>query len=148
MSAILYVILTLLVGFCFPIMASSNGILGRSLGSPFVATLAVFQLGSLLLIALIIGTKETIPSWQQFHEIDWKVWAGGCIVILNLITFTVAPSKIGIANMIVIFVAGQIISSVIAEHFGLLRFPIHSISWQRVLGILLLVLGVILVKKY
>jgi transporter family-2 protein len=68
MSAILYVILTLLVGFCFPIMASSNGILGRSLGSPFVATLAVFQLGSLLLIALIIGTKETIPSWRNFTK--------------------------------------------------------------------------------
>jgi len=148
MNNSLFVLLTLLVGVCFPVMAASNGILGKSLGSPFVATLLVFQLGSVLLVLLIALTKPVLPPAIQLLRIDWKVWLGSCIVILNLLTFTIVPGRIGIANMVVLFTAGQLISAVVAEHFGLLHFPVHSINWQRILGVFFLILGVFFVKKY
>ncbi len=148
MSNSFFVLLTILVGFCFPIMAASNGVLGKSLGSPFLATLAVFQLGSLFLIVIMMLLKSDIPTLHQIMKIDWKVWLGALIVILNLLTFTIVPSKIGIANMVVLFIVGQLVSAVLAEHFGLLNFTVHSINWQRSLGVFLLILGVILVKKF
>lgn len=147
-SSVIYILLTLLVGFCFPLMASSNGRLSKTFGSPFSATLAVFILCSLLSVAIIFFTKSPFPSVQKAVQIDWKVWLGACIVMLNIITFTVAPPKIGIGNMIIFFVAGQIISSVVAEHFGLLKFPVHEINWQRVVGLIMIVGGVALVKKF
>lgn len=143
-----FVLLTVLVGFCFPIMASSNGTLGRELGNPFVATLAVFQLGSALLLLILIFTRSGFPSLTQLVGINWKVWLGGCIVILNLITFTIVPGRIGITNMIVLFIAGQLIASVMVEHFGWLQFKVHAMNWQRIIGVIFLMLGVILVKKF
>lgn len=148
MSDLFFVLLTVLVGFCFPIMAASNGVLGKSLGSPFLATLVVFQLGSLVLIVIMMILKSKIPTVHQVIQIDWKVWLGALIVILNLLTFTIVPSKIGIANMVVVFIVGQLVSAVLAEHFGLLHFSVHRINWQRLLGIFLLITGVILVKKF
>lgn len=148
MSDLIFVLLTLLVGFCFPIMASSNGILGKTLGSPFVATLAVFMLGSVILLLIIALTKSAVPTAAQLKQIDWKVWLGGCIVILNIMTFTIVPPRIGMSNMIVLFIAGQLIASVAAEHFGLLRFPVHSINWQRMMGVCFLIIGVTLIKKF
>lgn len=148
MSDLFFVLLTVLVGFCFPIMAASNGVLGKSLGSPFLATLVVFQLGSLVLIVIMILLKSKIPTVHQVIQIDLKVWFGALIVILNLLTFTIVPSKIGIANMVVLFIVGQLVSAVLAEHFGLLNFSVHSINWQRSLGVFLLIVGVVLVKKF
>lgn len=143
-----FILLTLLVGFCFPVMASSNGILGKSLGSPFIATLLVFQLGSLLLLLILAVKGPAFPPLAQVLNIKWTVWLGGCIVILNLVTFTVVPGKIGIANMVVLFMAGQLLASVVTEHYGLLGFTMHKINWQRLLGVLCLLAGIIMVKKY
>lgn len=148
MSNSVYLFLTLLIGFCFPVMASSNGILGRALGSPFIATLAVFQLGSALLLLIILFTKSGFPGIARISGIHWTVWLGACIVILNLLTFTIVPGKIGIANMVVLFTAGQLMAAVLAEHYGLLHFPVHKINWQRTAGIIFLVAGVVLVKKF
>lgn len=148
MSNSIFIILTLIVGFCFPVMAYSNGVLGKSLGSPFAGTLAVFILGSAILLLIIWFTKAGVPSPGQLKQIDWRIWLGGCIVILNLVTYTIVPARIGMANMIVLLIAGQLIASVGAEHFGLFRFPVHLINWQRILGVILLITGVILVKKF
>lgn len=148
MSNSIFILLTLIVGFCFPVMAYSNGVLGKSLGSPFAGTLAVFILGSTILLFILWFTKAGVPTLGQVKQIDWRVWLGGCIVILNLVTHTIGPAKIGMANMIVLLIAGQLIASVGAEHFGLFRFPVHLINWQRVSGVILLIAGVILVKKY
>jgi len=67
---------------------------------------------------------------------------------MNIITFTLGPQKIKISNVIIIFVASQLISALLIEHFGLLHFEIHKINWQRSLGAVLLTAGLILIKKY
>ncbi|MFX8727591.1 DMT family transporter [Acinetobacter baumannii] len=40
------------------------------------------------------------------------------------------------------------VAAIIIDQFGLLKAPVHTINWQRVVGIVLLVVGVYLVKKY
>ena len=148
MSYYLYILITLIVGLCLPIMASSNGMLGKSFGSPFTATLGVFILASILISLIIILTKNPGLSINNISKTNWKMWLGGVIVVMNIMTFTIVPQKIGASNMIVIFIAGQILSSVIVAHFGLLNFPVHTINWHRILGLTLIIFGVILVKKY
>jgi len=141
-----YILLTLLVGFCLPIMASSNGLLGKSVGSPFTASLGVFILASLLMAIIVFVTRRPGLTISIISQTNWKMWLGGCIVVMNIMTFTIVPEKIGVTNMIVLFIAGQIFSSVIAEHFGLLSLPVHSVNGYRIGGLLMLICGVILVK--
>lgn len=146
MSQSLYILLTLLVGLCLPIMASSNGMLGKSVGSPFTASFGVFVLASLLMAVIIIVTRKPGLTLTLISGTSWKMWLGGCIVVLNIMTFTVVPEKIGATNMVVLFIAGQIFSSVIAEHFGFLNLPVHPVNGYRMGGIILVISGVILIK--
>ncbi|MFX7029411.1 DMT family transporter [Acinetobacter baumannii] len=40
------------------------------------------------------------------------------------------------------------IAAVIIDQFALLNAPLHTINWQRLIGVALLIGGVYLVKKY
>ena len=45
-------------------------------------------------------------------------------------------------------VAGQITASLIVDHYGWLGFPVHAASWGRIFGCLMLVGGVVLIRKF
>ncbi|NOS57075.1 MAG: DMT family transporter [Cyclobacteriaceae bacterium] len=143
-----YVTATLAVGACLPIMAYSNGTLGKALGSPYLATLFVFLIAALSMVLVITLTNTALPSIASIGHTNWTMWMGGFIVVMNILTFTIVPQKIGIGNMIILFIAGQIISSVVIDHFGLFHFQQHPINWQRATGVLLLLSGVVLIKKF
>lgn len=144
---VIYSILPIMVGTCLPLLAITNGNLGKSLGSPFTATFGVFLVALAGITIVILASNTGLPTVTQFSTTKWWYWLGGCIVVLNIVTFTVSPSKIGVGNMIVLFVASQIISSLIFEHFGLFNVVKKAIDWQRVLGAVFLIVGVYLIKK-
>ena len=129
-------------------MAFSNGSLGKTLGSPYVATFFVFLVAASSMALLMTITQTPFPSITIIRQTNWAMWIGGLIVVMNILTFTIVPQKIGIGNMIILFIGGQIVSSVVIDHYGLLNFQQHPINWQRMAGVLLLVSGVVLIKKF
>jgi transporter family-2 protein len=56
--------------------------------------------------------------------------------------------RIGAATMIALFVAGQLITSVILDHLGWATFPQLDITLGRVLGVAFLLVGVVLIRFY
>jgi transporter family-2 protein len=54
--------------------------------------------------------------------------------------------RLGAAIVIGLIVAGQMIGSLVFDHFGLLGVPVHSMSVSRLLGAMLLILGVVLIR--
>ncbi|MFA6278270.1 MAG: DMT family transporter [Pedobacter sp.] len=148
MNDIIYTLLPILVGTCLPMLAITNGNLGKSFGSPFTATFGVFLVALAGITIVILAGKAPIPTAAQIGSTKWWYWIGGLIVVLNIVTFTVSPAKIGVGNMIVLFVAAQLISSTVFEHYGLVGVVQHTINWQRIAGIILLVAGVFLIKKF
>jgi bacterial/archaeal transporter family-2 protein len=143
-----FALLTLPVGFCLPVMASANGALGKSLGSPFTATLGVFLLASALIAVVIMVSHSPGLNLTNVAGTNWKMWLGGFIVVMNIITFTIVPQKIGASKMIILLIAGQMISSVAARTFWVAEF---SGSYDQLAAdgrIAADNRGVILVKKY
>jgi len=45
-------------------------------------------------------------------------------------------------------VAGQLIMAVFLDHLGLFGIQVDPISWMRVMGIVLITLGVVLIRKF
>src|SRR6476469_2738125 len=88
-----YILLTLLVGFCLLIMASSNGLLCKIVGSPFTASLCVFILASLLMAIIVFVTRRPGLTISIISQTNWKMWLGGCIVVMNIMIFTIVPEK-------------------------------------------------------
>ena len=50
--------------------------------------------------------------------------------------------------MIGVMVAGQMVTSLFLDHWGLVGYPVHPINVPRIIGAALLVIGVIILKKF
>ena len=56
----------------------------------------------------------------------------------------VLASQLGAATLTAFVVTGQLVCSVIFDHFGWLSFDVHPANWARVAGCALMVIGLIL----
>ena len=61
---------------------------------------------------------------------------------------TILAPRLGVALTFVLVVAGQMMVSLIVDHYGLLGLPVKHINWQRLVGVALLVAGVLLIRRF
>ena len=65
-----------------------------------------------------------------------------------LATIIVIP-RLGAATTVgLIILAGQVIASIIIDHFGLIRVPVHELNIPRLAGAVFIVVGVALVQRF
>ena len=92
-------------------------------------------------------SKQAVPTMQTFSGISWYKWTGGLLGAFIVTVSLVSVSRIGAANMFVLIIAGQLITAVIIDHFGMLGLQQSTITLQKTIGVMLLVFGVYLVNK-
>lgn len=134
-------------GFLTPVQASVNAILGRSLGHPVsaavVSTCVSFTL--LLITALVVR----VPWPAAANAAPWWAYvSGGAIGAVFVFFLLFSAPIIGATAMIAAIIAGQLIGSVALDHFGALGLPQQAITPGRVLGIVLLIAGVLLIRRF
>jgi bacterial/archaeal transporter family-2 protein len=59
----------------------------------------------------------------------------------------IAGPKIGALALVGILLAGQLIASVLIDHYGWMGFPIQKMNAVRLVGVLLLVGGFLLIRR-
>jgi bacterial/archaeal transporter family-2 protein len=146
---LLLMILALLAGAFVPFQTGSNTALTRSLGSGFYASLVVFIVAALTMVAVIIFQRQHIPAAVQMQAAPWYAWAGGGVLGAAYIYLLIylAP-RLGIANVTGFVVAGQLITAMVFDHFGFMGFAVHRINWQRLTGLVLMLGGLYLIKNF
>lgn len=146
---ILYVVLALLAGACAPAQAGINSQL-RSVwaGDAAVASLISFAVGTLALLAYVVVLRMPSPPWRSATELPWWMWTGGVLgAFLVWVTVITAP-KLGAATMIAFLMAGQIATSLVLDHHGLIGYDTRPVTVWRVMGAVLLMIGAIMVKRF
>ena len=144
---ILYYLLPFLAGIMITVQSGINSQLRTAIQHPLLAALISFLSGTLALIVLVLLSKQAVPAWQTFGEISWYKWMGGLMGVFVVTVTLVSVARIGATNMFVLIIAGQLITAVVIDHFGMLGIQQSPISLQKTLGILLLAGGVYLVNK-
>lgn len=144
---ILYYILPLLAGIMMTIQSGINSQLRTAIQHPILAALISFLSGTIALIVLILLSRQSIPTLQTLGGISWYKWTGGLLGAFIVTVSLVSVARIGATNMFVLIIAGQLITAVIIDHFGMLGLQQSTISLQKALGVLLLIGGVYLVNK-
>ena len=56
--------------------------------------------------------------------------------------------RLGAGTTVVLFIAGNLLGSMLLDQFGLLRLPEHPAGWPRILGAALVLVGAVLVQRY
>jgi len=139
---IIYYCAAVMAGVALPVQVGLNKGLQDILGRPLLVTFVSFAVGTLTcLLASILG-GITPPPIEKMRSAPYWVWLGGVIgAYLVWSTLTAAP-RLGGAVMLGFVVAGQLLTSLLLDHFGLLGFPERPADRYRLLGVGLVVAGV------
>lgn len=142
------IFIVMFAGAMMPIQAGVNSQLGKLLSNPWQAAFISFLGGFLAITCACLLSGKFFPTIKQFTSTPWYLLIGGlfgCVLVVTAIIF--AP-KLGATILITSLIAGQLIASVILDHFGWVGFQIHQINIFRVIGILFLLSGVVLIRLF
>ncbi len=124
-----------------------NATLGRAVGSPVNAALISFLVGTVAL-TIVASVQRVAGDGALLRTLPWWAWVGGLCGAVFVTAATYAAPRIGVANMLTLAIASQLLTAVAIDHAGVLGVPHRAISGGRVAGILLVVMGALLVRKY
>jgi bacterial/archaeal transporter family-2 protein len=144
-----YILTTLafIVGGLIPVQVGVNAELAKYINSPILAALVSFLVGGMCLIVGAVVFKAPFPTLNQVTSLPTWLWGGGMIGAAVVLGSILAGPKIGALALISLLLAGQLVASILIDHYGWLGFPIQKMNVQRLLGVLLLVGGFLLVRK-
>jgi bacterial/archaeal transporter family-2 protein len=143
-NSVFYALLMLLAGLGIPLMAALNGGLGNRLQNPPLAVTILFFVGlmnSLIYLLVNGGVAKTLT----ITPIPWYLYSGGIFVMFYISTITWVAPRFGISNAISFVLLGQLVAMCLIDRFGLVGAPLQALSTQRIIGIILMAVGVYLV---
>jgi transporter family-2 protein len=135
----------LLAGVCVCLQGTINGYWQSRVGVH--STVLVNGVIVATLAALFFLVANQTPIGRITSEIrPWIALNGLCGFIILTIAALTFP-RIGAASVIVLMVAGQVVTAVAFDRLGILNLPQHSISIARLVGTMFVVLGVFLTTR-
>jgi len=140
------ILLVFVAGGVVALQAPTNAMLAKAGGSPILAALISFTVGTVALLLAWLLTPNR-PGAAAFSGLPWYAWVGGLYGAVFVAVAAFAAPRVGLASLITIGIAGQIAMALLLDHFGALGLPRDPISLGRVAGALLVVAGVVLVRS-
>lgn len=142
-----YILLAVLVGLVLPVQAGVNAQLRLSLGHPLTTAFVSFAVGTLALAAILLLARVPLPSARAASAAPGWHWIGGLLGAAYIAAAVVLAPRLGAATLIASVVMGQMLASLLLDHFGWVGFAQHPIDLPRIAGAALVVLGVVLIRR-
>ncbi len=140
------VILTAFVGGLIALQAPINSMLGKATGS-FQAAFISFAIGTVVLAVIAAFAKGGFGTMGEATSLPWYYLTGGVLGAAYVTTVLVTVRELGAGPVVAATIAGQLSASVVLDQFGLLGLPKDPITVGKVVGVVLLSIGVYLIVR-
>lgn len=144
----LYLLIALVAGAMMPTQAATNNKMATVVASPILAALISFIVGTAALFVYALLSGETLASLAEAKNAPPIAWIGGFLGAFFVAAAVMLVPRIGVAMTFSLIIAGQMIVTLIIDHFGLLGVPVKEVSLVRLGGILLITVGVVLIRRF
>ena len=132
-------------GATLVVMQALNAGLGAQLGSPVWAALVNYVVSTTTIGLVLIAFRDPWPL-AAAERVSPQFWLGGVFGTLYVLASIFMLRRLGAATLIALLVAGQMLGSLIVDHFGLFGVKPHPIDMTGLAGAALLVGGVLLIR--
>ena len=143
---IFFVLLGLIAGATVPIQAGINSSLSFFTGSNISAAIISFLAGSIAIITFALIARTPFPKPDAFAEAPWWIWIGGAFGAFYVVSSIILVNRVGAVSMLAFIIAGQMIASIIIDHYGLVGYQINPISIYKIVGVIFIAIGVVFIK--
>jgi transporter family-2 protein len=131
-----------LVGMQAPI----NSRLGKTVGGVQAASFS-FLVGTVALVSIAYVLRGGLGSLGHVGRVPWWALVGGLLGAVYVFVALEAVRTLGASGLTAVVITGQLVISVVIDRFGLLGIAKQHIGAPRIIGLLLLVVGVVLVVR-
>jgi len=148
-SQLFYQLFAVLAGMLMAMQTAINGYLGTVLQSPLHAAFISFSIGVLCLILVNLVTRARLANLKlalQQGPRYWWIWFGGVIGALYVLCSSWLVPLIGTGQVVVLALFGQLVFSALVEHFGLFGSQVTRLSRAKIIGLIIMFMGVLIVK--
>lgn len=143
-----YLLIALLAGAMMPTQAATNNKMAAFVDSPILAAFVSFLVGTVALFIYMLLSGVPLMNLSGVKDAPAIAWAGGLLGAFFVAAAVTLVPKLGVAMTFSLIIAGQMVVTLVIDHFGLLGIEVKPISWQRLAGILLITGGVVLIRKF
>lgn len=140
--------LAILAGMAMPTQATVNSKLAFSVGNPILAAFISFAVGTVALFLYILLTGMPLTNLAAAKNAPLVAWTGGFLGAFFVSVMATVVPRIGVALAFSLAISGQMVVTLLIDHFGLLGVPVREINLMRVLGAVLITVGVIIIRRF
>jgi len=132
--------LSLSSGILIALMVTANGLAASIFGNWI--SLVVINLTGLLTAGIVLTIKRSMSNITK--GIPFIYLLGGAIGVITVLFNNICVNNIGVTMTMGLALVGQIITSSIAEHFGVLGMVKKKVTLQKIPAYLLMVAGAVI----
>lgn len=145
-GAIAALVLAVVGGVLLAVQAPTNAILGKASGSPIVAAFISFLIGTIGLGAVVAATSGKLFA-PGLRQVPWYAWLGGFYGAFFVAVAAFGAPRVGMGALLTAAVAGQLAAALVLDHYALLGLDRHPVTLTRALGLALILVGAVLVRR-
>ena len=138
--------MTVFAGGLIAMQAPINSMLGKSVGT-FAAASVSFVVGTIALVLITVLVGGGFGDTGEARHLPWYYLMGGILGAVYVTTALVAVRELGAGGVTAATIAGQLSLSLVIDQLGILGVDKQAITWQRLLGVLMLALGTLLIVR-
>ena len=139
-------VLTVVAGGLIALQAPINSMLGKSVGT-FAAASVSFIVGTIALVLITVLVGGGFGDGGEARHLSWYYLIGGVLGAVYVTTALVAVRELGASGVTAATITGQLTLSLVIDKLAVLGVDERAITWDRVLGVLLLALGTVLIVR-
>ena len=137
-----YYLLAVCAGLGITLQTTLNSQLAKGVGGDSVAAaLFSFTAGAVCLGVFSLMRGGIVASLAAIPAQPWWSLLGGLLGAGALLSYVVLAPKIGLSALLGLAIAGQIISSLVIDHFGLMGASERPVSLVKLAGSMVMLAG-------
>jgi len=147
LPGLLMTLVALVTGGMIALQAPINAEAAARLGHPISAATMSFCIGTILLLAITFLFARSSTNFGALQTMPLYMLVGGGILgaIYVTVTLVLAP-KIGVAAVMALGIAGQLLTALLLDRFGMFDLLERELSIGRVGGVVLVLVGALMVR--
>lgn len=99
------------------------------------------------MVALVLVTREPMITSEGIAKSNVASWFAGVFGVIYIGLAILLIPRLGSATVLALLVTGQLLASIVFDHFGLFGLARQPIDLMRVLGAICLLAGVLLIRR-
>jgi transporter family-2 protein len=145
--AVLFPILAILAGTMTAFQPLINAKLSQHLDSPIWSSFISFASGTVLLLIIGLMVNGKFMS-LEITGLKWWMFIGGALGAFFVTVALYIVPYLGVAAMVTLFIAGQLIMAAGLDHFGVLSETSNPVTLPKLAGLCLVGVGAFITLRY